>query len=165
MDAYDLDALRPAASVPWQLARSGTSPTDAELREMLPGLRERDYVEIAWNLRRLTTPANRHERRALASRQKRARRATERLIELRLDAYEAILAMFTPDEKAAYDHAVKNKRPHPDGSFAPTAPDSELTELRRSLFEMALAFRMHNRKARAVRRAQKMAASMGPYPA
>lgn len=165
MRLYDLESLQPVAHVPGELARAGQSPSLGELQQMLPDLRARDYEAILWQLRRITTPSNRHERRATAVVRGRARRATERALELSLSVYETITATFTEAEKKAYARALKEKHPHPEGRFAATALDPKLTELRRSLWEVAVAFRMHNRKARAMRRIQSKVAGMAARPA
>lgn len=148
-----MDAAAPSGALPAELARSGMNPTESEIRKMAPGLRERDYAGILWNLEH-QEPVGRHARRARASVDRRRERSLEKYIERHLQWYEWALSILTKDGKAEYQRLLKDTHPHPEGRYAPDARDSAgIAEMKRSLWEIEVLRRFVSRSQRGMRRA------------
>ena len=136
----------PVKYIPQELAKAGLNPKLDELKTMSPGLRERDYVQILFDVRRLSDPLNRRERRAKAAVGRRYERALTRAVDAQLEWADTTINNLTPAGKETYHTACKTKNPHPDGRFARDARDNgNVKLLKRTLFEADLLRRIVRR--------------------
>jgi hypothetical protein len=118
------------------------------LREIHPGLRERDYAEIAFQHAGMGNPRNRRARRARESISKANDRRLARAFERVAPRVEFVMSVLTPEGKKAVAKAVKG-HPSPEGRYAPTAFDSaDAAETRRALWEASTTERLFAKQFR-----------------
>jgi hypothetical protein len=119
-----------------------------QLREIHPGLRERDYVEIEFQYIGMANPRNRRARRARESISKANDRRLTRAFEQVAPRVEFIMSVLTPEGKKAVAKAVKG-HPNPEGRYAPTTFDSaDAAETRRALWEASITERLFAKQFR-----------------